>query len=424
MNRTLKIERNAVKQYLLLFLMFVVHGNRVLSLFNDVILVGILFMGVIFVAFRPSVIRKNNIVFLMTLIGVLAIISIFTAGSLMISTILAMLARFIIAYTVYGIDRQRFVSRFVRLTYCLAIISLVGFILTQLFPQLLMNLLPSYTYYYVSPWSGKRIARVTHYALIYQFRTDNDITRNIGMFNEPGLYQIILNAAFYFLLFYRESCRLSRKKTKRYLLVLFVTLVTTQSATGYVGFIFIVLGYVFAEKKENKWKMLVATITVITALIVYLYFAGTDSWLYKAVLRKLFSEDGTLDLMGSTGKSRIISMIADMQVFLKNPLGNGTKNYESIWGSYLTDIITDRTSPVGFTSSLAIYGIVPVAMIWGKYFIAKWRTKQNMFEWAVCILLIINTALAQPSIFFPCFVLMTHVSHCTNKVYVNDYIGG
>lgn len=405
-----RVSKTAIKQYFLLVVFMMIHGNRVLTLYNDYILIGVLLIGLATIVTRISVFGEKNILFLGVLTVCMFMVFVYTSGSLMISTILMLLSRFVIAFVAFGIDRENFVARFVRLVYLLACVSLVGLVITQTVPEILTSFLPKYVYYYISPWSGQAVARPTYYALIFQFRADGDISRNIGMFNEPGLYQIVLNTAIYFLLFHKNKCFFSDRKYKRYLMVLVVTLITAQSATGLIGFSIICMGYVFAENKEYKWKTLLAFIFIVSALIIYLYFSGTDSWLYRTVLNKLFSEDGSINLMGSTGKSRIVSMIADIQVFLHNPFGNGTQYYESVWRSYLIEGLPDSSSPVGMTSSLAVYGIFPVFAIWFFYIRNKWVNRNNFSDWLVCILLIINTTLAQPQIFFPCFIVMVMVS--------------
>lgn len=415
-NSRLQVSNTAIKQYFLLFLFMMIHGNRLLTIYNDIILLGVLFIGLLTIITRQSVFGKKNILFLAVLAGFLLVVSAFSSGSLMLTTVLMVLSRFTIAFLAYGVDKDNFVSRFIKMVYVLSLISLLGFALTQLIPDALKSVFPKYVYYYTSPWSGQAIARPTYYAGIFQFRADADISRNIGMFNEPGLHQIVLNTAIYFMLFYKEQCNLVEKKYKRVLLILLVTLITAQSATGLLGLTIIVIGYIFAEKKECRWKALAALVFLVFILIGYLASTGTDSWLYRTVLRKLISEDGSFDLMSSTGKSRIVSMAADLRVFIGNPIGNGTRYYESVWKSYLYDAISDSSSPVGLTSSLAVYGIFPVFTIWSFYIKNKWNNKKNIFDWFVCMLLIVNTAAAQPSIFFPCFIVMVLVRNSRPEV--------
>ena len=226
------------------------------------------------------------------------------------------------------------------------------------------------------------------------------------MFNESGLYQIILNLSIYLLLFHKEKLYFSISHRKKVFYVLLITLITVQSATGLIGLMILFLGYIFSENKIYKWKALCIVSFIMIITTIYISSVGEESLIYQNILKKFITENGNIDLMNSTGKSRIVSMIADLQIFLNNPFGSGTQYYASIWKNSLGDFISDSSSPVGFTNSLAIYGIVPVSIIWGFYLKNKWINRKSVADFLTCIVLIINTTLAQPSIFFPSFIVM------------------
>lgn len=400
-----KVSKSALIQYFLIFMLFMIHGNRVFGMFNDAILVLIIAFGGLFIVGNQKKVGKDNVLFLIILAALLVAVFIITGGSMMITSILALLARYIIAFHAFYRDKYHFTERFVRVAYFVAAVSIVGFLLTQLIPEQLQSIFPVHTYYRVSPWSGEKIPCPTYHLLIFQFRGDHDITRNIGMFNESGLYQMILNTALYFLFFKREQCNLGGKKQRKYVIVLLIALITCQSVTGYIGFAIIYFGYIFTAKKNYRWKVLLIFTIAVIGIVVYVMQTGTDSWLYRNVLRKIFDEQGNFDLTRSTGMSRLVSMDADLRLFLSNPLGLGTRYYDTVWRSYLRETIIDVSSCVGLTKSFAIYGLVPTLMMLGYYLKNKNRTKENAADFWVCILLIVNTSLAQPSIFFPAFIV-------------------
>ena len=400
-----RVSKNELIQYFLIFVLFMVHGNRVFDTFNDAILILIIAFGGLFILSNQKKVGKGNVLFLIILAALLIVLFVMTGGSMMITSILALLARYIIAFHAFYRDKVHFIERFVKLTFFIATVSIVGFILTQLIPDQLQAILPAHTYYRVSPWSGEKIPCSTYHLLIFQFRNDHDIARNIGMFNEPGLYQVILNTALYFLFFKREQCNLDAKRRRKVIIMLLVALITCQSVTGYVGFAIIYFGHIFTAKKNYRWKVLFICSIAAIGLAFYVMQTGTDSWLYQNVLKKIFDEQGNIDLTRSTGVSRLVSMDADIRLFLSNPLGLGTRYYDTVWRSYLRETITDVSSCVGLTKSFAIYGLVPTLMMLGYYFRNKKRTKENIVDFWVCILLILNTTLAQPSIFFPAFIV-------------------
>ena len=400
-----KVSKSAIVQFFLIFVLFMVHGNRVFNIFNDAILILIIAFGGLFILSNQKQVGIGNVIFLIILAVLLLVLFVITDGSMMITSILALLTRYIIAFYAFYWDKTRFVERFVKMTCFIAGVSIVGFVLTQLIPEQLQAILPMHTYYRVSPWSGEKIPCYTYYFLIFQFRDGADITRNIGMFNEPGLYQIILNTALYFLFFKREQCNLNKRRQHIYIVVLLIALITSQSLTGYIGFAIIYFGYIFTARKNYRWKVLLIFAIAAFGIAFYVAQTGTNSWLYRNVLKKIFDEQGNFDLTRSTGSSRVISMDADLKLFLENPLGHGTRYYDTVWRSYLRESIIDVSSCVGLTKSFAIYGFIPTLMMLGYYFKNKKSTKENAVDFWVCILLILNTTLAQPSIFFPAFIV-------------------
>lgn len=414
------ISKSGIAQYFLIFLLFMVHGNRVFDMFNDPILIMIIAFGGLFIVCNQKRVGKGNVLFLLILAVLLLVLFIITNGSMMITSILALLARYIIAYHAFYRDRYHFVERFVKLTYFIAVISLFGFALTQLIPEQLQEILPMHTYYRVSSWSGERVSRSTYHLLFFQFRSDHDITRNIGMFNESGIYQIILNTALYFLLFKKEQCNMDAKRQRRYLIVLLIALITCQSLTGYIGFAIIYFGYIFTVQKNYRWRVLFVFVIAAIGISVYVAQTGTDSWLYQNVLRKMFDEQGNIDLSRSTGESRLLSMDADLRLFLSNPLGLGTRYYDTVWRSYLRGTIGDVSSCVGLTKAFAIYGLIPTLMMLGYYFKNKNRTKENVVDLWVCLLLILNTTLAQPSVFFPAFIVSVLVMKNADYISITE----
>lgn len=83
-------------------------------------------------------------------------------------------------------------------------------------------------------------------------RTGNELTRNNGIFNEPGLYQMVLNTALYFTMFFPEQLKCGAKKQERYMLILIIAIVTCQSTTGYLSLGAIIVGYLMTKQKGKK----------------------------------------------------------------------------------------------------------------------------------------------------------------------------
>lgn len=90
-----------------------------------------------------------------------------------------------------------------------------------------------------------------HGMFLYSHRTVD--MRNVSIFTEPGIYQMVLNTAIFVLLFLRDKLvSFSDKKVGRALMILSCALLSTQSTTGYISLCFIVLFYMFFEKKRTQ----------------------------------------------------------------------------------------------------------------------------------------------------------------------------
>lgn len=71
-----------------------------------------------------------------------------------------------------------------------------------------------------------------HGMFLYSHRTVD--MRNVSIFTEPGIYQMVLNTAIFVLLFLRDKLvSFSDKKVGRALMILSCALLSTQSTTGY-----------------------------------------------------------------------------------------------------------------------------------------------------------------------------------------------
>lgn len=94
--------------------------------------------------------------------------------------------------------------------------------------------------------------------------------RNAGMFTEPGAHQIFLNFALLFLLSDDKHFGLSKRKYVASVVVLILTILTTQSTTGYMCLAVVMVAIVLKktdEIKHTKLKVLMVIVMVILMLI-------------------------------------------------------------------------------------------------------------------------------------------------------------
>ncbi len=98
----------------------------------------------------------------------------------------------------------------------------------------------------------------------------NILHRNAGIFLEPGIHQIPLNIALYYM-FSDTKNRCGFKKKNYYIavVILIVTILTTRSTTGYLSLGLILLATAFrGDFLKNKWKLQFFIIIILIALVI------------------------------------------------------------------------------------------------------------------------------------------------------------
>lgn len=154
---------------------------------------------------------------------------------------------------------ESFKKKYTRIMLCEAILSLICFIWVAILGKTLplitngTNAANSYiiTPYYTIGWAN---IPVFH--------------RNAGLFVEPGAHQIFLNFALLFLLSDDEFARTNKTLYRFSLVVFVVTILTTQSTTGYLC-----LGLIFIAtilKTNRHEKHLKSKIIIVVAVVVLL----------------------------------------------------------------------------------------------------------------------------------------------------------
>lgn len=96
--------------------------------------------------------------------------------------------------------------------------------------------------------------------------------RNAGIFSEPGAHQIFLNFALLFLLGSSNRLGLSKNKYKISVLLLVISILTTQSTTGYMCLALVLITNLFKfNEKENssfKREIILSRIMVLCMLVI------------------------------------------------------------------------------------------------------------------------------------------------------------
>ena len=204
---------------------------------------------------------------------------------------------------------------------------------------------------------GKDINSHYFYNLFFAYSSTVHRNRNIGIYNEPGMYQIILCVAMALLLYSNiEECIKTKKK---YFIILSLAIVTTQSTTGYINLLILLGTYILGSSKYKEKSFVRFILFILLVVAVIILFMGSQSKIISDVVINKIFKDGSFNLKASTGLARLESMTADIKIALQYPLGIGYEKYKMMWSGYIRANINDVSSTSGLTTQLATIGIFP-----------------------------------------------------------------
>ena len=380
-------------KYFLCYLLILMNGGHMLHFYKQPMAAGIFIASIIFFVFGIFKFYKNDLVNISIIIILLLLLMVYTNLSFQLTAFLYIIFVIIFAYALICIVGFEFKERFIEVVIFLSVASLI-FYFGQItgVNNIFLRYVPKY-------W-GNDIFGDTRGGLIYVFNNSIHFTRNCGIYNEPGMYQIILNLALYFILFMKTN--FAEKKKKKYILILIVTLITAQSTTGYISMIIIILGYLLSQGKV-KFKSIGILLTLIVISGAMYYFDIVPDFIKVNFIDKLAS---VINSTGSTGTGgvRIQSLIIDLRIFNENILGAGYEKYTYLFNDYKQGI-NETGSAVALTSVLAIYGLPFSIYIYYNYFYAFCKIAKTKMELIVLILFFINTIIAQNFLLSPLFLV-------------------
>lgn len=180
---------------------------------------------------------------------------------------------------------------------------------------------------------------------------NSGIFRNCGFAWEPGGFAVLLCLAIFINLFFRKS---SLKFNFRFW-ILVISLLSTQSTTGYIIFIIIMIFYFFQARMKVVILLLPVLITIVI-MVISLPFMRDKILLY-------FEEANQVDIIveQSIGREttrtpqRFASFIIALRDFINNPILGYGGQAEDRWFRQ----IGSNISPIsGIGNLLAQYGLV------------------------------------------------------------------
>ena len=394
----LKLNKKAMIQYFLIFLMLISQGSHLYSL--NTYGMSMLILGVcsLLIIRYKKIVTKNIVFMCLLLAGTVFFVRMLNSGGAGISVLTDYISKILIMYIAYSYDKEKFPYRFVRIVYVFAVISLVFYGISLISPMAVKSLTSFHRY-------TEEYKTTFHGLLLYVLR-EAEIDRNTGIYMEPGLYQIVLCTCLYLLLFYRKSIGLENRKRERYIFVLILTIISTKSTSGLLGMSFLITIYLITKKDGAKRKIF-ALAALSLALLGINYSINPDkSIIMNNFVSKIMDESNQINLSASSGKYRMQVVEICMETIGNHPLGIGYDN--------TLDILFAKY-PGAAGAALAIdimaLGIFPILIILCEFLRQSFRNRQSVYNVIIFIFFYLNAALAQSSIFYPTLVIIAYIEN-------------
>lgn len=405
----ISINKKAILQYLMLYVMLIFCQTHVYRLYirsNLTVHVGLVILFLVFGLIKFG--KKMKRPFLMCAFLLAAVILVrFINGGVGIGFWAEMAAKILITYIAILIEPDQFLTRFVKIVTFFAAISIIGWLQQVAGLNIMQKIgLVNNDFYTTVTWDKGFIEETQRkiYGLLFYVTTEIEIKRNMSIFTEPGIYQMVLNAALFTLTFCNKLVDLNRKKIKKYFLILTIALITTQSTSGYFGYAVIVLGALLTRSEDSRTIKHYIYIILMIGLVVLLgdySIRGNDSLIYRALLAKVFSKQGDFSLSASTGVYRYEMIGMALLAMTMNPFGMGYEGWSKL---YRLNSFADAG---GYPFIIgAVIGIVPLLVsLWWIFSPLKYM-KNKFVEIIVFVFLYFNTAMAQTSAFYPAIIFL------------------
>lgn len=247
--------------YILIFLIISISGNPAITLLGErAVYIFAFFSLLALFLYRPSKITRNDKLILISFLLIM-LTHFLIFGVMVLAASLGYYLKICIAMLAVK-SIPNFSQRYIRVIYILSMISLVFFI-----PTILGVNIESLFSVIRLPLSGE----INHIGLYNIPLSSRSTIRNAGMFWEPGAFAGYLIIALFLLVRDGNNSNIFSKQGG----VLTITLLSTQSTTGYIAFmaivIFILYTSNFIKNKTIKWVTYVSLFALLFPVLSFIY---------------------------------------------------------------------------------------------------------------------------------------------------------
>lgn len=411
--------KQAVIQYLLCYCVLLTGNSYLMAYFIEPY-VNYLAVVIITIALLvPKYWHFRDVAFV-TSVLVMSMLVRVTAGGAGISVFTRYVLTIGLIVLAIKVSPADFLKRMLRIVCFLTAVSLVLYF-TRLAVPGLYYMLPFYefesqgTYYSMAAADSVNF----HTKGLFLCCVREGETRNIGIFTEPGVFQGVLTAALFCVVFMHERMSVSPKERAVSALVIFLGIVTCGSTTGFISLL-VMLAFYFilpsgdlrrrkASAKGGFKQYLILLVSLgIMALVCDYYVRGDASILVESVFSKLFSSEGSFSVNQGNGAVRIDSVVASLELLSHHPFGVGFDEVQAYKGvlSVGAGLFT-TTAALGF----------PFALVYLYWLLAP-VFSSRIGAAAVCsyLFLYFNFAVSQSLVLTPLLVsISVYLALCNEK---------
>ena len=411
------IRKSALIQYVLIYLMMIYNGGVLYytiqgenPIYNQVVSYAIILIGFIAILFNKRKYSNRYCLYISLILAIGVIVVRYTVGGVGLSVLVEYLSCIMMAFLAVCVDKSMFSTRMINVVYYFAGLSVICYFIQLFYPDILKTILTPFssTFSYndrSAATYGGSVIRVPYTAwgkLFFTMR-EGEMTRNLGIYTEPGNYQIVLNCALFSLLFLPQFHLFDRKQVRRRFIIITLAVLTTQSTSGYLILLSYFIAFFFVKEYDNLTnikKTILGSLFFVAILLVLNYnIRGNESLLYTALLGKLFS-DGNVDITASTGVWRLGTMGTSVVIMITHPFGVGFDATFSTIQQQLAGAAGGALMTFG-----AALGVIPffATIIWHIRPIIKSCNLTTAAK-IVFMILFFQSTMAQSMVFYPFIV--------------------
>lgn len=338
------MQRNKFWDYIVVFVLLCISGNPVVLFSSEWISLIVSFFIIIICLFNGTILFNKK--FFLWIVGfiVLFVCQYCILSSVSIPANVNFIFKFYACFLITVLLGVRFRHVYLSVIYCLSIISLFFY---------LLNLLGIDFGYSVDRYKT---------ILIYNSIINTGDIRNSGMFWEPGAFQGYILLAF---LLYLDDLKYLWQEHKLKIIVLLLTVLSTQSTTGYIVLAIVFLYLLIESRLSPALKFLTVSAFIVVAIIAFNSFDFLGNKIIEQYEQAIILENGEVSW------SRMGAFVIDVQNIARHPIvGNGFM-MSARYGSIAEDMMGTGN---GFSGVINIFGLPCITL----YFISMFNNLRIM----------------------------------------------